>query len=140
MKAIWKATTPPSTRLASTRVVASSTCDAASEAAPQSPARPKAFSPGWRGSQRGRRRSPARRAATIGTAVMATTPSVVPTASSSLGPRSRSRPAPRPPPWVTAQKAPMVAITATLLATGARAAAAKRRAEWSTAVATAPTT
>ena len=34
----------------------------------------------------------------------------------------------------------MVAMTITLLATGARAAAAKRREEWSTAVATAPTT
>ncbi len=46
VKAIWKATTPPSTRLASTRVVASSTCDAASAAAPHSPARPRALSPG----------------------------------------------------------------------------------------------
>ena len=66
---------------------------------------------------------------------MASTPAVVPTANNTRCPPDRSRPVSPP---LSAQNAAMVAMTSTLLATGAKAAAANRRVEWSRAVATAP--
>ena len=67
---------------------------------------------------------------------MATTPAVVPTPRTKRCDSGRLRPDPLP---CMTRKATMVPITTTLLATGAKAAAAKRRSPLSRAVATAPT-
>ena len=68
---------------------------------------------------------------------MASTPADVPTASTRRCERGRFNPG--SPPLRIHQKTPMVAVTSTLLATGAKAEAPKRRVPYSSAVATAPT-
>ena len=67
---------------------------------------------------------------------MARTPTDVPTARTRRSPSDRSRPARAP--WCIHQKAPIVAVTTRLFATGAKAGAANRRAAVRRAVATAP--